>query len=218
MESPLVLENIIQPQYVINIDSEILKYDNKFKKYLIQWLEKPNKNLTKENVKNIILLYRGSRDGFKASKFHEKCDNKGETLTIIKSDGDFIFGGYTEINWESTTWNGHVGEKNNARRNGKGNEFVFTLKNPHNIPPSKFNMKQDWLNHSICCDVNLGPIFGCNDIRIENDCNTRRNSFSYYDFNPGEYCFDDTTGKKRLLFTGEKSYNVKEIEVFNVIR
>ena len=29
-------------------------------------------------------------------------------------------------------------------------------------------MKKSWLNHSICCDANLGPIFGCNDIRIEN--------------------------------------------------
>lgn len=108
--------------------------------------------------------------------------------------------------------------KINQRRNGKGNEFIFTLKNPHNIPPSKFNMKKEWLNHSICCDKSLGPIFGCNDIRIENECNIRNNSFSYYDFQPGEYCFNDTTGKKRLLFTGEKNYKVKEIEVYNIIR
>ena len=218
LETPLVLEKIIQIKYNIDIDSKILQYDKKYKKYLIQWLEKPNNNINNENVKNIILLYRGSRDGFSAKTFHDKCNNKGETLTIIKSDDDFIFGGYTEINWDNTTWNGKMGEKNNARRDGKGNEFVFTLKNPHNIPPSKFNMKKDWLNHSICCDVNLGPIFGCNDIRIENNCNTRSNKFTFYDFEPGEYCFDDTTGKKRLLFTGKKSFIVKEIEVFNIIR
>ena len=79
-------------------------------------------------------------------------------------------------------------------------------------------MKKDWLNHSICCDVNLGPIFGCNDIRIENNCNTRSNKFTFYDFEPGEYCFDDKKEKKRLLFTGKKSFIVKEIEVFNIIR
>ena len=45
------------------------------KKYLIQWVEKPNKN--SENLKNIILLYRGSIYGFSANKFNEKCNNKG---------------------------------------------------------------------------------------------------------------------------------------------
>ena len=200
------------------MDSKILENNKSYKDYLIEWLIKPNINLEKKNLKCIKLLYRGSRDNFKASTFHEKCDNKGETLVLIKSDQNYIFGGYTEIDWDSTVWNGKVGAQNSSRRDGNGNEFVFTLKNPHNISPSKFNMKNEWLNHSICCDKNLGPIFGCNDIRIENECNIRNNSFSFYDFQPGEFCFNDTTGKKRLLFTGTSKYKVKEIEVYNIIR
>ncbi len=40
------------------------------------------------------LLYRGSRDGFRASDFHSQCDKaKGPKLTIIKSTQGFIFGG-----------------------------------------------------------------------------------------------------------------------------
>ena len=31
-----------------------------------------------------IMLYRGSRDGFAARQFHEKCDEKGPTLTLVK--------------------------------------------------------------------------------------------------------------------------------------
>ena len=204
----------------INIDSKILIYENYYKEKIIKWLKSPNnkKKYEEKNIKDIILLYRGSRDDFRAKTFHEKCDNKGETLTIIESTDNFIFGGYTEINWDSTEWNGIVGEKNNSRRNGNGNEFVFTLVNPHNIKPSKYNMKNSFLNHSICCDGNLGPIFGCNDIRIEDNCNIKNNYFTFYDFQKGEYCFEDTTGHKRLLFTGKKSFIVKEIEVFNVIR
>ena len=57
-----------------------------------------------------------------------------------------------------------------------------------------------------------------NDIRIENNCDVRENRFTYYDFKPGEYCFEDTTGHKRLLFTGNNSFLVKEIEVFLVIK
>ena len=207
-----------QPEH--KIDSNILKYENIYKNKIIDWLKNPNNNKKNENknIKDIKLLYRGSRDGFEARTFHEKCDNKEETLTIIESKDNYIFGGYTEINWDSTIWNGKIGEHNNSRRNGIGNEFVFTLKNPHGIKASKYNMKNSFLNHSICCDGNLGPIFGCNDIRIENNCNIKQNWFTYYDFQKGEYCFHDTTGKKRLLFTGKTSFLVKEIEVFNVIR
>ena len=45
------------------------------------------------------LLYRASRDGWAASNFHSCCDNKGPTVTVIKS-GNYIFGGYTEHEWK----------------------------------------------------------------------------------------------------------------------
>jgi hypothetical protein len=51
------------------------------------------------NLKS-ILLYRGTRDGFVKKIFNENCLNKGATLTIIKSDQNKIFGGYTTLSWE----------------------------------------------------------------------------------------------------------------------
>jgi hypothetical protein len=45
------------------------------------------------------LLYRASRDGFKASNFHEFCDSKSPTLILIKSEHNQIFGGYTTQPW-----------------------------------------------------------------------------------------------------------------------
>ena len=44
-------------------------------------------------------IMRGSEDGFSSSIFHQKCDNKGPTLTIIQSDQGKIFGGYSMIPW-----------------------------------------------------------------------------------------------------------------------
>lgn len=44
----------------------------------------------------IEILYQGSTDGFQAKIFHEKCDDKGPTLTIILANNR-IFGGYTNI-------------------------------------------------------------------------------------------------------------------------
>ena len=44
------------------------------------------------------LLYRASRDGWAASNFHARCDNKGPTVTVVLS-GTNIFGGFTETSW-----------------------------------------------------------------------------------------------------------------------
>ena len=46
------------------------------------------------------LLFRASRDGFAALAFHSKCDNKGPTVTVVKSGGN-IFGGFTGNAWTS---------------------------------------------------------------------------------------------------------------------
>ena len=46
------------------------------------------------------LLFRASRDGFAALAFHSKCDNKGPTVTVVKSGGN-IFGGFTGNAWKS---------------------------------------------------------------------------------------------------------------------
>ena len=45
------------------------------------------------------LLYRASEHGYTAESFHEYCDAKGPTLVIIKSEGGWIFGGYTTQSW-----------------------------------------------------------------------------------------------------------------------
>ena len=74
-------------------DSVILSTDQR--ETLVIWL-KESRALTNDNDK---LLYRASRNGWAASNFHSCCDNKGPTVTVVKS-GNCIFGGYTEKNWD----------------------------------------------------------------------------------------------------------------------
>ena len=51
------------------------------------------------------MIYRGTDNGFEAQDFHEKCDNYGETIVLIKAETkggkSKIFGAYTDISWES---------------------------------------------------------------------------------------------------------------------
>ena len=48
-------------------------------------------------IKQATLLYRGSRDGWKASDFHRTCDNKGPTVCLVKSSKGRICGGFTNV-------------------------------------------------------------------------------------------------------------------------
>lgn len=47
------------------------------------------------------LLYKASRDGFRASDFHRVCDSRGPTITLIKSEFNNIFGAFTSLSFKS---------------------------------------------------------------------------------------------------------------------
>ena len=78
-------------------DSVILSLDQR--EPLLTWL-KGSQAITNATDK---LLYRASRDGWAASNFHSCCDNKGPTVTVVKS-GNYIFGGYTEHHWDGKSY------------------------------------------------------------------------------------------------------------------
>ena len=58
------------------------------------------KNLLGES-KNLTLLYRGTRDGFRKHDFHKRSDGFKDTITIVEADSGRKFGGYTNIAWAS---------------------------------------------------------------------------------------------------------------------
>jgi hypothetical protein len=115
------------------------------------------------------LLYRGSIDGFKASNFHEKCDNRMNTLTFIETTKTFIFGGFTPISWDSTT--------GDHKPDNSGKNFLFNLTNARNIAPRKFILMSG--NNAIYCNSSYGPYFaGNSDIAVSDNCNTATNNFT----------------------------------------
>jgi hypothetical protein len=114
------------------------------------------------------LLYRGTRDGFRSSNFHSKCDGQSPTLTVILTPKDFIFGGFTPIAWDS---NGSY------KADSSQQSFVLSVKDSRNTDPRSFPLVKT--SHAIYCHSSYGPTFGGgHDIYVADGCNETRNSYT----------------------------------------
>jgi len=148
-----------------------------------------------ENMKNWKLLYRASSDGFEASKFHENCDDIANTLTIVKSTNNFIFGGFTSQTWTNQASIYKTDEK----------AFLFGFRNPSN-KTAKLPIKPNC--YAIYCDPNSGPNFG--DLVISNCSNTNDSSLSIGSNYLNSY------SSSYQLFADRNSFRISEIEVFSL--
>jgi len=148
------------------------------------------------------LIYKASRDGFDADAFHSRCNNKGPTMTIIQSKNNYLFGGYTSIPWTSED-----------RYKNDTTAFLFTLTNPHNIPPTKYLINPDDTQCAVRHCSAYGPTFGGGHvINLANNSNS--NNLSYTAFSN---TYTDTTGKGNDTFTGAKYFTASDIEVFKLV-
>ncbi len=131
-------------------------------KQLSEWLPK----------KKTTLLFRATRDGFAAAKFHQKCDGKGPTVVIAESAGGHIFGGYTEAAWDSSN------QYKNCR-----DSFLFRLAGPGGVGPSQHRISQNCQN-GIYCHSSFGPVFGSgNDMVFMNNSQVTFSLGNSYDRN-----------------------------------
>ena len=167
------------------------KKRNEFLKKMLEWT----------GYKKMELIYRGTRDGMTSKNFHDKCDNKGPSITLFQNE-KCIFGGYISDSWLS-----------NNKWFSSTDCFIFTLVNIHNIEPTKFTFKND--GRALYNGPSYGPNFG-EGFDIGNDNSDFLNNFSYSRF-PTSY--QDVLGKGKSIFTGDLNndnikFKLKEVEVF----
>jgi len=74
------------------IDSKIIKGEN-FLRHFFRFLAP-----AVGNDCQWVLCYRASDHGWSAWSFHNRCDEKNNTVTIIQNF-EYMFGGYTDIPW-----------------------------------------------------------------------------------------------------------------------
>eukprot|EP01084_Bolivina_argentea_P148575 259714_1 len=117
------------------------------------------------NIKRFELLLRASEHGFSGRDFHNKCDDRGSTVTIIQSNFGTVFGGYTSVPWSTPPH--HFEGKQDA------NAFLFLIRSDdkanQNKCPMLFPIKTDTFGFNICHHAFGGPCFG-KDLRISDQC------------------------------------------------
>jgi len=176
--------------YLINEqrNKQLYKYLN----IISTWIN-PNK------IHDFYLLYSNLFFPDSVKIFHEKCDFKGPTVTIIKSNTDYIFGGYTTKNWDiSNRWKYDP------------DSFIFSL----TFKKKFIKNKNDKL--SIYCGEFQGPTFGAGcDIFIA-DCFTQT-YMNKVEMDSYEPILHKKIYSPFILNGGEKYFYVKEINVFQVI-
>ena len=144
------------------------------------------------------LLYRGSRDGLTGQAFHRLCDDQGATLTVVRSKGGYVFGGYASVSWKSS----------NGTYSADASAFMFTLTNPVNQPAKYVPIAND--PYAIYCNPTYGPTFGGGHcLHLFGD-----GGKPYTSFPSSSYV--DTTGRGSATFTGEYNFEIDEVEVWKV--
>ena len=112
-----------------------------------QWLlnQLPMKALT------LTLLYSGKLHGWEMSKFHELCDEKGPTITVMKSKAGRVFGGFSMQSWHS-----------DSRFKADERAFIYSIDRQqiYRVIHAK---------NALCCTSNWGPCFGFGALGLAGD-------------------------------------------------
>ena len=185
-----------KPNLKFKLDSTLIKPEHI--SHFSSWIDKKDSSHYNKKIipYKFNLLYRASRDGNTPAAFHEKCDNKGATIVVIKFKGsEKIVGGYNPLFWDSS--NTHK---------STNDSFIFSFANKNNLQSVKVGYSNG-NERSIGCYSNYGPIFGGgNDLRCQNDGTW----FSNYNSNSS---YPQVDG-----IPYGNNFNVDDYEVFQVVK
>ena len=168
-----------------SMDSKIIKNDFEKEKAIKNWIDPFNKNIKFE------LLFRKSRDGSSCQTFHQYCDNKGPSLTLVETTKGYKFGGYNPFSFQSQI--GYSPKNDNKT-------FIFSL----NLMKKFFKKSEDSL---VYFDPNFGPCFG------------KGGTDFYLEKNLDEGCTISKSFLTNSELTNGESgvFEVSELEIYQVI-
>ena len=162
-------------------------------------------------------LYRGSVDGMTPFAFHERCDERGPTLTLIRADEGgrvCVFGGYTSAPWCCSF--GHV---------SRADAFLFSVTGPH-CSVTQFPVRPEKQGAAVACSPRGCVFFGGPDFILRNLSGSANGPFdaaSRFVFfgDPLRSMYTDVLGLGRQTFTGTTDamgrFTPVDIEVYAIV-
>lgn len=182
---------------IINFNEKNLSYSqiiNESNKNHFNFIKKRiNYNIEETKIK-FRMLYSAKLNGDSSKIFHKLCDNHFNTLVLVKTDKENIFGGFASKSWNSM----ELGRKKDIK------SFIFSL-NKKKI----YNAEKDKNFHLYCSEFD-GPCFYA--FSIEDSC-----------LKNGGYCDEvqkcnyDSFQNDYELNNGYKKFVVSQLEVFEIL-
>ena len=184
--------------YFNPIESRILHHHPKLIYHVFDWI----------GTKEVDLIYRLSRDKRSIIDFvfNDDNDHIAKLIFLFRSSStNFVFGTYVTTNLKRSTKQTIVLDNDNDN----DPSFLFTLLNPHLIPPTRY-----FLRFSKIFSLSENDLyFGIGD-RCNYDFHLSFSSLKVHFLFP-KY-FEDSTAKGSVTFTGSQSSKIDEIEIFRV--
>lgn len=185
----------------INISAASLPPDSKI--LTLQHLTNLAKMFAPTALPGLQLMWSGERDGFTPQAFHTRCDQKGATLTVIRS-GEYVFGAYHPYPWLPENYRRGMFYSSDI--------FLFSLRSPTGLL-TKLVPQHEYSTET--AQTARGPCFGQDIIiNLENSAGTRASPSGTFKpalgFSGATY--NDTT------LAGKQNFTVDQIEIFQCLR
>ena len=175
-----------------NLQSKDILLNEEEKKMVCDWILKQMKSEGKKV--NMTLLYKLTAHGDGANNFHNYCNNKGYTLSLVRNTKGYRCSGFTTQSWAIR--GSYVND---------ANAIVFSLE-----------MKECYKSYdgtnAIYDNGGNGPVFGAgHDLCIANNCSQNVSNFTNF-----PYTYGKLGTKPRCLSGGWYSFKVNELEVYKI--
>ena len=190
----------------ITNNNNINKDNNFDKSQIINELNIQKIEFIKQKIKNIFnvkkltfkMIYSAKANGDTSIKFHEFCDNTNNTLVLVRTDTNNIFGGFTSKTWNSM----ELGRKKDQR------SFLFSI-NKQKIYSPLLDDLNNQRYHVFCSDTD-GPCFYA--FSIENSC--LKNGGACDEI---KKCNFEKFEEEYEINEGKKDFQIKELEIFQIL-
>ncbi|PKC73062.1 BTB-domain-containing protein [Rhizophagus irregularis] len=215
LDTSYEVKTIILPPRISQKSGKLdsLLIEQKHAAIISSWIDKQEINFydRKRLPYSFKLLYRASRDGFSAKKFHKLCDNKGSTVTItkVRSNGKLI-GGYNPLDWKPHSELSYLSGDSCWYSTFDSFLFSFPLKpsSNDNFTPkiARIGNGGNISDYAIGYNINYGPSFGGGwDFSIQDN----NLIYSY-----GPYSYPDCGN----FIAKNQQLKIDDYEVFQIIK